>query len=347
VNKPVLYIHAGSHKTGTTAIQQAMRAARGELRRQGVCWPVLRSNPEHSKLAHSKLVRVAYAEGLRHRVHERWLVGRLRWQGRGCTKTIFSSEKIYRIGYEFFEHAEQDTPGKRERRVRCLRRLRTLFEDHFDIRVLLYLRRVDEFAESMYKELQFRKPYAGSFRFEDFLVQQRALFRYADQVQELQQYLGPVSLQSYDEARRRGLVEHFCGLVGVTLPARLQSGSRVRRSASNTASLFLNRLAEERPIALEDRLEVLEFSLSGRLPEPEGGVRSLWPSRASLESFLQQHREPALDHLFPAIEWGEMRFDGMSDREFEANRSAFEDWRRARTGGTRDPVDGADGSPNA
>jgi hypothetical protein len=332
VNKPVLYIHVGSHKTGTTAIQQAMRAARDELRQQGVCWPVLRSKPEHSKLAHSKLVRVVYAEGLVARAQSRWLAARVRWQARGLRTTVLSSEKIYRVGYEFFEGVAQDTPENRGRRVAFLQRLRALFADHFDIKVLLYLRRVDEFAESMYKEQLFRKPYTGRFRFEDFLAEQRALFNYGDQVQELQQYLGPVSLQSYDAARKAGLVEHFCALVGVTPPRQPGPGERVRRSASNTAALFLNRLAEERSLTRADRLQVQEFSLSGRMLEPADGARSLWPSRESLESFMQQYRNPALDHLFPAVDWDHLRFGGMESSEYQSNLAAFEEWRRSGGG---------------
>ena len=327
VKRPVLYLHVGSHKTGTTAIQQAMRAARQELRRQGVCWPVLRSNPAHSKLAHSKLVRAVYAQGPIAGLQARWLAARVRWQARGTAATVLSSEKIYRIGYEFFEEEDQDTPANRERRIAFLHRLRALFEDHYDIRVLLYLRRVDEFAESMYKELLFRKPYTGRFRFDDFLTRQAALFNYGDQAQELRQHLGPVSLQSYDAARKAGLVEHFCGLVGVTLPASFKSDERIRRSASNTAALFLDRLAGERSLTRADREQVLEFSLSGRMPESRDGTRSLWPSRESLESFLQRHRDPALDHLFPGIDWDDMSFGGMNDSEYRANLAAFEEWR--------------------
>ena len=325
MSRPVLYIHAGSHKTGTTAIQQALLAATRELRSQGVCWPVLRTNLAPTK-AHSKLVRLVYADDPLSRLRGRWLASSVRRQARGMATTVLSSEKIYRIGYEFFENAEQDTPRKRERRISFLRRLRGLFADHFDVRVLLYLRRVDDFAESMYKELLFRKPYAGRFLFERFLVEQRALFDFGGQIRELQANLGPVSVHSYHAACAVGLVEHFCGLIGARLPAQPRHGARVRQSASNTAALFLERLSAERALTRADRLQVLEFSVSGRMPST--GNRSLWPTRESLESFMRQNHSPELDGLFPAIDWGALQFGPLDDREFQASLAAFEDWRR-------------------
>ena len=327
MSRPVLYIHAGSHKTGTTAIQQALLAAAQELRSQGVCWPILRTNLAPAK-AHSKLVRLVYADDPLSRLRGHWLASSVRRQARGAATTVLSSEKIYRIGYEFFENAEQDTPGNRERRIAFLRRLRGLFAEQFDVRVLLYLRRVDDFAESMYKELLFRKPYAGRFLFERFLVEQRALFDFGAQIRELQANLGPVSVHSYHAACEVGLVEHFCGLIGATLPAQPGRGPRVRRSASNTAALFLERLSAERALTHADRLLVLEFSVSGQMPSTGSGSRSLWPTRESLESFMRQNCSPELDGLFPAIDWGALRFGPLDDREFQASLAAFEDWRR-------------------
>lgn len=322
MNKPVLFIHAGSHKTGTTAIQQALLAAAPELRLQGICWPVL--GPSR---AHSRLVRAAHAWGLQGRLKANWLAGRIRWQARGMRATVLSSEKIYRIGYEFFEQTEQDTSANRARRVAVLQRLRDLFSDDFEIRVLLYLRRVDEFAESMFKELQFRKPYMGRFRFEDFLTEQRALCNYGDQAQELEQHLGPVSLQSYDAARRSGLIAHFCTQIGATPPQSAGTGERVRRSASNTAAMFLARLSADRTVSYADRLRLLDYALKGGLPDPPDRTRSLWPSRNALEAFMAQYHDPALDYLFPPVDWDRISFGPMGDAEFQASRAAFDAWR--------------------
>ncbi|HQR23638.1 MAG TPA: hypothetical protein PL152_06700 [Steroidobacteraceae bacterium] len=325
MSKPTLYYHVGSHKTGTTAIQQTLLAAAPDLRRQGICWPVL--GPSR---AHSRLVRAAYAWGLQGRVKANWLAARVRWQSRGMRATVLSSEKIYRIGYEFFEQAVQDTPGNRARRIAVLHRLRDLFSDDFDVRVLLYLRRLDEFAESMFKELLFRKPYAGRFLFDDFLAEQAMLFDYAGQARELEQHLGPVSLLSYDAARRSGLIAHFCAQIGAASPRSADADPRVRRSASNTAALFLERLAGERAVSHADRLRLLDYTLAGGLPDPPGRMRSLWASRDALEAFMQRYRDPALDHLFPAIDWDRVQFGPLGDAEFQACRAAFDAWRPER-----------------
>ena len=43
-NKPVLYLHVGMHKTGTTAIQAAMYASRRQLARRGIYYPGFEQN---------------------------------------------------------------------------------------------------------------------------------------------------------------------------------------------------------------------------------------------------------------------------------------------------------------
>lgn len=326
MTKPTLFIHAGSHKTGTTAIQETLHAAAAGLRLQGVCWPVL--GPSRG---HSRLVRAIHAGDWRSRIKAQWLAARIRRQARGLPKVVLSSEKIYRIGYEFFEQSAQNTPANRARRIEVLGNLRALFADQFDIRVLLYLRRVDEFAESMYKELLFRKPYSGRFLFDSFLAEQAQLFDYRDQVEELRQCLGPVSLLSYDAARRTGLIAHFCAQLGATAPAVANLDRRVRLSASNTAAMFLDRLAAERHLTHDDRLRLLDFALAGGLPDPEGATRSLWPSRAALEEFMARHSAHELDDLFPTVDYERMHFDPIDEREFRIKLAEFDDWSRTRT----------------
>jgi hypothetical protein len=321
---PVMYIHAGSHKTGTTAIQHTLGAAADALRQQGICWPLLSPNP-----GHHKLVRAAFGRDPVARFQTRRLAYRVRRQSRGCGTTVLSCEKIYRIGYEFFASADQHTDENRRRRVAVLRKLRGLFAEHFDIRVILYLRRVDEFAESMYKELLFRKPYAGRFLFENFLREQRALFNYGDQVRELEECLGPVAVYSYHAARRTGLIEHFCSLIGASVPAEVRTDARIRRSASNAGALFLVRLAGQRDLSHADRLQVLDFCLSDVWPEPAGRRHSLWPSREVFEEFLRTHRTPGLEHLFPAVDADRLAFGPLDDEQYAQCLGAFERWRSA------------------
>lgn len=322
-SKPVLYIHAGSHKTGTTAIQQILGPATAELRQQGICWPVLGSSPTHHKL-----VRAIYGEGLLSKLQAAHLVRRIRRQARGCRATVISSEKIYRVGYEFFEGREQYTQENRERRVAFLRNLRAYFAGDFTIRVILYLRPVDDFAESMFKELLFRKPYTGRFLFDDFIKEQHALFRYRDQLDELEEWLGPVEVHSYNASRKAGLIEHFCSVVGATPPANLRPGKKIRQSASNLGALFLLRFARDHDLSPADRRKVLGFCLSDAWPEPPDSRRSLWPDRAALSSFLDTYRDAALEDVLPPQDSSRLEFGPIADRDYELCRDAFEKWSR-------------------
>lgn len=325
-NKPVLFIHAGSHKTGTTAIQQTLGAIRGELKRQGICWPRLGSSP-----VHHKFVQSLHDRGLLARLNAGWMTGRIRRQSQGCRATVLSSERLYRIGYILFGNEPQDSDANRRRRTEVLGRLQALFAGDFDIRVILYLRRVDVFAESMYKELLFRKDYPGRYLFARFLEQQDVLFRYDARIHEFEDCLGPVSVHAYDALKGAGVVPHFCSLIGATPPAPGASNARIRRSASNAGAWFLLWLSEQRDLSPSDRRRILEFCLSDAWPEPQGAPRSLWPSAASHSAFLGAHRSATLEPLLPAVDAGPLEYGPLPEAQLERCRDGWERWSRSGT----------------
>lgn len=323
-DNPVLFIHAGSHKTGTTAIQQTLGAVRGELKRQGICWPRLGSSP-----VHHKFVQALHDRGPFARLNAAWMTGRIRRQSRGCRATVLSSERLYRIGYVLFGNEPQDSDANRRRRTEVLGRLRALFAGDFDIRVILYLRRVDVFAESMYKELLFRKDYPGRYLFARFLEQQDVLFRYDTRIHEFEDCLGPVSVHAYDALQGAGVVPHFCSLIGANPPAPVASYARIRRSASNAGAWFLLWLSEQRDLSPSDRRRVLEFCLSDAWPEPQGAPRSLWPSAASHSAFLSAHQSAKLEPLLPAVGAVPLAYGPLPEAQLERCRDGWERWSRS------------------
>lgn len=323
-NEPVLFIHAGSHKTGTTAIQQTLGAARGELRRQGICWPKLGSSP-----VHHKFVQSLHDRGLLARLDAGWMTGRIRRQSRGCRATVLSSERLYRIGYDLIGNAPQDSDARRRRRSEVLGRLRALFAGDFDIRVILYLRRVDVFAESMYKEVLFRKDYRGRYPFARFLEEQDVLFRYDARIREFEDCLGPVSVHCYEALQGTGVVAHFCSLIGATPPDAVATGARIRRSPPNAGAWFLLRLAEQLDLSASDRRRVLEFCLSEAWPEPPGAPHSLWPSAAAHAGFLGAHPSARLEPLLPAVAADPLAYGPLTEAQFERCLDAWEHWSRS------------------
>lgn len=324
-NKPVLFIHAGGHKTGTTAIQHALGAVRGELKRQGICWPRLGSSP-----VHHKFVQSLHDRGPLARLNAGWMTARIRWQSQGCRATVLSSERLYRIGYTLFGNEPQHAHPESRRRTEVLGRLRALFTDEFEIRVILYLRRVDAFAESMFKELLFRKDYQGRYSFARFLEEQDVLFRYDTRIREFEDRLGPVSLHAYDALKGTGVVSHFFSLIGATLPGPVASEARIRRSASNAGAWFLLWLAEQRDLSLTDRRRVLEFCLSDAWPEPAGAPRSLWPSAEAHSGFLGDHRSATLEPLLPAVDAVPREYGPLPEAQLERCRHAWERWSQSR-----------------
>jgi len=52
-----MFIHAGTHKTGTTAIQLAMHSAREHLQEHGIYWPEI-----NQKFNHHNFIRYIHTE---------------------------------------------------------------------------------------------------------------------------------------------------------------------------------------------------------------------------------------------------------------------------------------------
>jgi len=188
--------------------------------------------------------------------------------------------------------------------------------EDFDIRVILYLRRVDLFAESMFKELLFRKDYRGRYPFARFLEEQDALFRYDARIREFEDCLGPVSVHAYDALKGTGVVPHFFSLIGATPPGTAASDARVRRSASNAGAWFLLQLAQQRDLSPSDRRRVLEFCLSDAWPEPPDAPRSLWPSATEHSAFLDTYRSATLEPLLTAVDAGPLEYGPLPAAQF-------------------------------
>ncbi|WP_300319010.1 hypothetical protein [Idiomarina sp.] len=145
MEKPKLYLHVGSHKTGTSAIQQFCFKNKGTLREQGFFYPTYEplSNKfkgGHHSIAHaiaddSRLLNVDEATSL----VTLWRHFCLR---NGCALFV-SAEAMYRQTLGEGKHSE--------RREKYLERLAELFNG-FDITVLIVFRRPDDYVRSWYQE---------------------------------------------------------------------------------------------------------------------------------------------------------------------------------------------------
>ena len=151
---PRLYLHIGTHKTGTTSLQRFLAANRDPLRRQGIVYPDpaiggFRSSYAHHHVAHAMAERTG--EGTPD--DARRFFDALRRDLRGGEVGVVSAEALYRhvlpggeAGhlYDAGSGAVGDPQPYVERVRECL--------GDVDVTVLVVLRRQDAFLESLYAE---------------------------------------------------------------------------------------------------------------------------------------------------------------------------------------------------
>ena len=161
-----LVLHAGTHKTGTTSIQRVLADNRDWLRSRGLYYPdggkIFRERTPHHQIAHG----LKSADPVLHRASLDY-IRQIRCNARDGETVIISSEPIYR---HISGRADANNVSDEEywaRRRRYLEDVaRALHE--FDVEVLLFYRRVDDFAVSSYGESVRKGSWHGDFM--DFML---------------------------------------------------------------------------------------------------------------------------------------------------------------------------------
>jgi hypothetical protein len=283
-----LVLHAGTHKTGTSAIQQVLHQYRSALLREsGVFYPdpvpwFGESFVAHHVVAHS----IATGEGLQK--VEDFLSSLSQQAITDRVVTLLSSEAFYR---QRLVGVNDHTKG----RQMYLDRLADYLSP-FDVRVLLLLRRRDAFAESMYHE-RVSKGYSKSFR--AFLTEAAPLLDYRQQVDAFAQSFNTVQTVDYEELRRTGLVKGFLKTIGAVVPSDSEV-PWVRRSPDARLSLWMaKRNGEEssdESIALRRRF--CRNPNTQKLFEDYGEV-TIWPSSADRRGLLEAFGDTGSQRKLP------------------------------------------------
>jgi hypothetical protein len=145
---------------------------------------------------------------------------------------LISSEPLYRhiadndkFGYH------RDYWNLRRRYLTSLSELLT----GFDVSVLLFFRRRDTFAESLYGEVVQKGRWQGSFR--EFLSEYEPWFDYERQLELFRRILGDVHVESYEAARNAGLITTFFRSIGLPTPPGVENIWE-RRAANADQQLF-------------------------------------------------------------------------------------------------------------
>lgn len=179
--KPRLVLHAGTHKTGTTSIQQTLRDNRDMLRGAGICYPDPGREPHPHLPAHNFVYR-ATLNGPQAMARERKRILK-EFRASRCNVLILSEEGLSLPRDElqaFFEP----------------------WREVFEFRIVSFLRRQDRYVESLYSQyVRERKPIASE-PLEDFLNVPKiaARFDYDTNLKRWDDF-GPVKAVNYDLAK--------------------------------------------------------------------------------------------------------------------------------------------------
>ncbi len=204
--KTELILHLGMHKTGSTALQHALREQAEPLREQGVLFPETGLPGEEFQPTrpgglpgHQKLLGA-----LRRGDDAIWSDLRREIQGAGCGQVILSCEN-------FLLPFDED----RELLLGRLAKQLAMFDR---VRPMAFIRRADAGVEALYREIVCLGHRGGSRAIDEFLVD------YGERLTDLPGLFAPfevmadgrVILLDYDAARQNGgVLSAFCRAAGL------------------------------------------------------------------------------------------------------------------------------------
>ena len=191
-------LHVGTHKTGTTALQHSLGAARAALEACRISYDPGLGRKNASATAHHALARLLGEpdtdETRRVLGGYRKSIARELDRGRDV---VISSERFYRMKAD-------DGLGTDGARRRYLDRVAGFFAG-MPVEPIVYFRRPDTYIESFYKELA-TKPRALPFA---ACIAPPVAVSYTHRLRELDAGFASVSCFCFEEALAEGLVGHF------------------------------------------------------------------------------------------------------------------------------------------
>lgn len=311
--KPItLYLHAGTHKTGTTAIQSFAAVHKRALLRRGLLYPgfyqlisLIRNNQiAHHWFAHAiadkKNIPLS-AESIPN-LTGKWLHKAVK----NNADLFISAEALYRhvLGGGSYE----------EKRKRYLRRVAGFLED-FDVHVILVFRRPDDYIRSLYQERVMRaaKPLPG---FRKFYQSGQQGLEYSLNARLMKEVFPRMSCLIYEDLYNSdNFFGPFFNVMHVDV-TDLDGVGVVRKSlspAETRVKNFANRFLENRDQAKLFLRWMRKPKAAARIQEAYGDTEyDLWPGHEARKKFLDSREEdienlrreffPDRERLFPPLE---------------------------------------------
>lgn len=220
--KKKLFLHIGLHKTGTTSLQTFLKANEGMLRRAGYLYPRA-CIPEGSAAHHQLSWKMANLKQAAHFDEKTLLDAILAEQKAARCHLIISSEDFSRLGRK------------------GVVQLKSMFR-HFNVKVIVYLRRQDHRIESYY--IQRIKGSTLTMTFSDYMQQNLALNDYSMMINEWAGVFGKKNMivRAIERFKEFDSVHDFLEILDLhEFPGRIHT-SRQNVSPDASVSELLRRL---------------------------------------------------------------------------------------------------------
>ena len=327
-------IHVGSHKTGTTLLQSVLARNRSALKARGVYYPETfrfmgtKRSTEVSTMAHFELPKALAIYGAREREELARFRQHLLDVRQEYRKIVFSAETFYRMLPNKAKLTEPErTVAKNVRGLRSIIFARlAAFLEGFDAEILVYFRRPDSFAESMYSEGIVNGKSTRSF--DEFQSFQKFRFDYGAQLATFKEYF-PVRSFVFEEKVKGGLLENYFADLGIGSPFT-HDAAMERRAVPKRATLWLRRCK------LDPAIEKRGFNqrrLFAYLPEHRGyfggeNRYSFWENTQTRDAFTGRALRNAPELVFPAAPSTVPPLCAWTLADHQAAEDAFHDWRQ-------------------
>lgn len=324
-----MVFHAGTHKTGTTAIQSAFRRWSDAGRLDGLVYPDPRIafGLDRSPIDHLCVLRAAARHSWRDRLRLSLFAAGTR-QRTGRTKTAFlSTERAWITATPDCSH--RDTTRWWDGHRTVLERLPLIF-GAFSFEFLLVVRRPETFAEALYSEAIVSS--GSTTDFTAFIGRHAYRYQYAKQI-ELFRAIAPTRVVCYEIAKAEGLIGTVAAFLGHDAPPPMPSGAVVRPTLAPRAIEWLRREKASGDLTRRDRQRRWRFGIEMAGGPPfDGPVETFWPDEAARDAFMAAAlrgfdavRFPPPRTMAAPLRW--------SDADQRRATLAFVEWERANSDG--------------
>lgn len=286
---PRCFLHAGFHKTGTTAIQQFAARNRSRLKAGGIFYPRLWPATFRPVTGHQFLFHAVAGQ----RRHVSWEQARKlmrRWHrravGEGCA-VLLSGEVICR-------YMPDSAVGQDANALQFAKGLKLLLGD-FSVQPVLVIRRQDDFVRSLYQEhVAAGSGVSARLSFPEYLSGVAAdKARFLERLRVFRDTFGTVKLLVYEDLAGKALPVAFLRELGIRGLEGIGAGP-VRPSLSVPETLVKQQLNRWISGPHQNRLALMWLrspAVQKILKCELGGCNTLWPDAATRADFVARFKE--------------------------------------------------------